>query len=252
MPCYNAEMTLMDAIDSVKKQTVTEWELLIADDCSSDHSRDILSAEAACDVRIRPLFLEKNGGAATARNAALAAAKGRYIAFLDSDDRWKPEKLQRQLAFMRANNYAFTFSGYDYIDKAGRPIGRHIHAPKEVHYEDMLKNTVVGCLTVMIDRAHTGDFQMPPLRSRQDLATWLALLKRGFVAYGLDENLADYRITGSRSLSGNKWRAAQHTWNVYRQVEHLPLLRSVWYFGHYAFHAMGRRFGHRMGEGETR
>lgn len=237
-PCYNAAATIQATIDSVCAQSHRDWEMIIADDGSTDGSRDLISQAAARDSRIRPVFAKSNGGAARARNLALDEARGRYIAFLDSDDCWKPDKLEKQLAFMKKQGCAFSFTAYEYVDREGRPFGKVIAAPDQVRYRDMLKNTIVGCLTVMIDREQTGPFHMPDLKSRQDLATWLSLLKRGYVAYGLDENLADYRISGAGSLSGNKWAAAKKTWHVYRRQERLPLAKSCWYFCHYAANAI--------------
>lgn len=237
-PCYNAAATIQATIESVRAQTYTNWELIIVDDCSSDQSRRLIREAAVLDSRIRPIFLTQNSGAARARNHALDAARGRYLAFLDSDDCWKPEKLIRQLNFMKEKDCAFSFTAYEYVSREGQPLGKLIAAPDQVCYYDMLKNTIVGCLTVMIDREKTGLFQMPDLRSRQDLATWLTLLKRGFIAYGLNENLAEYRISGTESVSGNKWSAAKKTWLVYRRQEQLTLPRACWYFCHYAANAI--------------
>ncbi|MCL1631547.1 glycosyltransferase [Sporolactobacillus sp. CPB3-1] len=240
-PAYCSEKTIMDTIRSVREQTYPHWEMIIVDDASTDGTRSLLEKESARDSRIRPVFLEKNRGAAFARNAALERATGRYLAFLDSDDRWKPKKLENQLRFMEMHHYAFTFTGYELIDSEGNLLNKIISAPAHVTYKGMLKNTIVGCLTVMIDREQTGDFRMPDLRARQDLATWLSLLKKGTVAYGLDETLAEYRISGKESVSGNKWKAARKTWFVYRHIEHIPLIPSCWYFVNYAFHALIKR-----------
>ncbi|WP_100487027.1 teichuronic acid biosynthesis protein TuaG [Sporolactobacillus pectinivorans] len=241
-PSYNVEKTIEATIRSVLGQTFRDWEMIIADDCSTDRTRMKLAAAEFADERIHTVFLGKNSGAAAARNMALDLARGRYIAFLDSDDCWKPEKLEKQLDFMKKNGYAFSFTGYEYINSDGVPLHKVVKAPARVVYQDMLKNTIVGCLTVMIDRKQAGRFSMPNLRSRQDLATWLGLLKKGIVAYGLNETLSEYRISGKTSLSGNKWKAARKTWFVYRQVEKLPMLLSFWYFCHYAAHALIKRF----------
>lgn len=241
MPAYNARRTIKAAVESVRRQTFTDWELVIVDDCSSDGTRDLLKDAASADPRLRLFFSDRNRGAAHARNTALDLASGRYVAFLDSDDRWKPEKLQKQLQFMKMHRYAFTFTGYEYMRADGTIVGKYIRAPRRVGYRDMLKNTIVGCLTVMIDRELTGPLHMPDLRSRQDLATWLALLKRGFIAYGLNENLAEYRLSGQQSVSGNKWNSARKTWYVYRRIEHLPFIPSCWYFFHYAANAVRKR-----------
>lgn len=241
MPAYNSEKTIDAAITSVRRQTMTEWELIIVDDLSADQTREKLMTWEFADERIHTVFLNRNSGAAAARNTALELARGRYLAFLDSDDCWKPDKLERQLQFMHDHSYAFTFTGYEYIDADGVPVQKQVHAPGTVSYQDMLKNTIVGCLTVMIDRTLTGPFRMPSLRARQDLATWLSLLKKGINAYGLDECLAEYRISGKGSVSGNKWKSATKTWYVYRHVEKLPVLRACWYFCNYATNAVLKR-----------
>ncbi|MEH7308650.1 teichuronic acid biosynthesis protein TuaG [Neobacillus drentensis] len=239
-PSYNASLFIEDTIASVKKQTFQNWEMIIVDDCSSDNTPDILERIEKEDDRIHVIYLQQNGGAAVARNIALQHAKGRYVAFLDSDDSWKPEKLQKQLSFMQTNNYAFTFTGYELVTNEGVLLNKQIFAPEEISYNDMLKNTIIGCLTVMLDRKVVGDIQMPNIRTRQDLATWLAILKKGINAYGLNENLAEYRI-GNPSISKNKWKAAKMNWFVYRKLEKLNVLKACWCFSHYAFHAVLKR-----------
>ncbi|ALC82511.1 MULTISPECIES: teichuronic acid biosynthesis protein TuaG [Bacillus] len=239
-PSYNAENYIKDTIESVRNQTYQDWELVIADDCSTDRTRQIIEEYTKKDDRIRGVFLKENGGAAVARNSALEAAKGRYVAFLDSDDQWRPEKMERQLEFMKKNNYAFTFTGYDSITQSGKLLVNKIDVPEVLTYDDVLKNTIIGCLTVMLDRDQVGDVKMPNIRTRQDLATWLSILKRGFKAYGLNESLAIYRIV-ENSISRNKWKAAQKTWFVYREIEHLHLLKASWCFIHYAKNAVKKR-----------
>jgi teichuronic acid biosynthesis glycosyltransferase TuaG len=239
-PSYNASEFIGRTIESVQKQTFQEWEMLIVDDCSSDDTREKVGQYASEDPRIQLICLEENGGAAVARNTALKRAKARYVAFLDSDDCWKPEKLERQLQFMRENGYAFTFTGYELVAPDGEPLHKKVAAPAEISYTGLLKNTIIGCLTVMIDRNQTGQFQMPNIRTRQDLATWLSILKKGHVAYGLNEVLAEYR-TGNPSISKNKWKALKMNWFVYRKVEKLNVMKACWCFSHYAFNAVAKR-----------
>ncbi|WP_445490703.1 teichuronic acid biosynthesis protein TuaG [Niallia sp. 03133] len=240
MPSYNSRKYIQESIHSVLQQTYKNWELIIVDDCSSDGSQVLLQELEKEDKRIQVFYEKENGGAAVARNKALQQAKGRFVAFLDSDDRWKPNKLAVQIAFMKQNQYTFTFTAYEYMSEEAALLGKIVYAPKEVTYQDMLKNTIVGCLTVVIDQKKTGPFQMPDIRTRQDLATWLSILKKGYRAYGINEVLAEYRV-GNISISGNKWRAAQKTWYVYRQVENLNLIKATWCFSHYAFHAVRKR-----------
>ncbi|PFP23163.1 glycosyl transferase [Bacillus sp. AFS073361] len=239
-PSYNSSLFIEQTITSVRKQTYQNWEMIIVDDCSTDNTPEILEQIEKEDERIKVIYLNQNGGAAVARNIALQNAKGRYVAFLDSDDCWKPEKLQKQYSFMQTNYYAFTFTGYELITNDGVLLNKQIPAPEQITYNDMLKNTIIGCLTVMIDRKTVGHFQMPNILTRQDLATWLAILKKGFNAYGLNENLAEYR-TGNPSISRNKWKAAKMNWFVYRKVEKLNVIKAFWCFSHYAFHALLKR-----------
>ena len=227
-------------MNSVLLQSYTNWELLIVDDCSIDKSKELLESIAKKDERIKVTFLNKNIGAAEARNIAIQQAKGKYIAFLDSDDLWSYQKLEKQISFMRKNDLAFSFTSYQSISEDGSDIKIVIKAPYIMSYNDYLKNTIIGCLTVVINRVKVGDFKMPNIRSSHDMALWLLIMKRGFDAYGLNENLAKYRIV-STSNTGSKWRAAKDVWRVYRQVESLSFLYSVWCFLNYAFNAFVKR-----------
>ena len=237
-PCYNSSQFIGECIDSVLSQTYDNWELLIVDDSSSDNSCEMIRKYD--DNRISLIELEKNGGAAEARNIALKKAKGKYIAFLDSDDLWESQKLEKQISFMETEDIAFSFSTYQPMSEDGSKLYSIIHAPKIVTYSSYLKNTIIGCLTVVIDREKTGDFEMPNIRSSHDMALWLLIIRRGFTAYGLDENLARYRIV-STSNTASKWRAAKDVWKVYREVEKLSFFYSSWCFLNYAFNAIKKR-----------
>jgi glycosyltransferase involved in cell wall biosynthesis len=240
-PARNAAATLEDTVASVVAQTFPDWEMLVADDGSTDATAMIAGAWAARDPRIRPLPGPPAGrseGPAAARNRALRAARGRFLAFLDADDRWRPEKLARQLAFMAAEAAPFSFTAYRREDAAGRALGT-VPAPAAVDYATLLRGNVIGCLTAVYDSAHFGKVEMPPLPLRQDYALWLALLRGGREARGLDAVLADYRVVPG-SLSGSKLRAARGTWAVLRR-EGLPLPRALWCFGHYAAGNLVRR-----------
>ncbi|MDQ0818587.1 teichuronic acid biosynthesis glycosyltransferase TuaG [Bacillus pumilus] len=239
-PAYNAERYLTDTVHSVLAQTYSNWELIIADDCSTDGTRKLLGDLSQADDRINVIYLEENGGAAIARNAAINQAKGRFIAFLDSDDKWKETKLEKQVDFMLKNDYAFTFTAYDIIAENGEPLEKTVTAPARLDYNEALKNTIIGCLTVMLDLQKVGHVVMPNIRTRQDLATWLSILKRGFTAYGMSEPLSEYRIVGN-SISSNKWKAAKKTWFVYREIEQLHFVKASWCFMHYATNAVKKR-----------
>jgi teichuronic acid biosynthesis glycosyltransferase TuaG len=235
-PVFNAAATLPATIASVAAQTFPDWEMLIADDGSTDATAAIAAAWAARDPRVRPLPGPRQGPAA-ARNRAIRAARGRFLAFLDADDRWRPEKLARQLAFMERENAPFSFTAYRREDALGRDLGT-VHPPERVDHAGLLKGNVIGCLTAVYDTACFGKVEMPPLPLRQDYAHWLALLRRSGEARGLDEVLADYRVVPG-SLSGSKLRAARGTWAVLRR-EGLPLPRAAWCFGHYALGGLRR------------
>lgn len=219
-------------------QTHDNWELLIVDDCSSDNSCELI--EKYNDKRIALIELEKNVGAAEARNIAIRKAKGKYIAFLDADDLWMPTKLEKQIGFMLEKNIAFSFTSYESISEDGQQRYSIIKAYKKMTYYSYLKNTIIGCLTVIIDREKTGDFQMPNIRSSHDMALWLLLMKRGFDAFGLEENLGSYRVV-STSNTSNKLKAAFDVWEVYRKVERLGIFYSIWCFINYVFNAIKKR-----------
>lgn len=235
-PAYNAERFLSETIGSVQAQTHTDWEMLIVDDLSTDRTREIVSGFATSDPRIRLIAQEQNLGPAETRNRGLDEARGRFIAFLDSDDLWLPEKLSKQLAFMHQGNAAMSYTSYRIINESGELVGGPVHAPASMDYRGLLKNTVIGCLTVMLDRERTGPVRMLPLPQHEDLTLWYSILKRGIVARGLQEDLARYRIVQG-SASRNKMRSALHMWKVYRQVERLSLPDAVWCYGHYAWRA---------------
>ncbi len=239
-PSYNASDFIEDCINSVVVQTYSNWEMLIVDDCSEDDSCIKIKNVACKDDRIRFFPLEENVGAAEARNVALRFAKGKYIAFLDADDLWKPEKIEEQVSFMLRNDIAFSYTTYESVTSADLIIKKIIQAPKKMTYHSYLKNTIIGCLTVMLDREKIGDFAMPNIRSSHDMALWLLIMKRGYDAYGLDINLAQYRILADSNTS-NKWRAAKDVWRVYRSVEKLSFSYSSWCFLNYAFNALIKR-----------
>jgi len=239
-PSYNSSKFIKDCVASVFSQTYKNWEMIIVDDCSKDNSKEIISELSTKDKRIKPIFLEKNVGAAEARNAAIRQSKGKYVAFLDSDDLWNPKKLEKQLSFMYENEIAFSYTNYQFMSENGEDLSNIISAPEKMTYDSYLKNTIIGCLTVIIDREKSGEFEMPNIRSSHDMALWLLIMKRGFSAYGLDENLARYRIV-STSNTASKWHAAKDVWKVYRQVEKLSFIYSAWCFVWYAFNALKKR-----------
>jgi teichuronic acid biosynthesis glycosyltransferase TuaG len=239
-PSYNSSKFITDSIKSVISQTYSNWEMLIVDDNSTDDSVKIIKQHTKQEPRIKLIELKKNVGAAIARNKALEQATGQYIAFLDSDDIWLPKKLEKQITFMTKNQYAFTFTAYKVFSENGKKDYHTINVPKKLTYSDYCKNTIIGCLTVIIDKEVMGDFRMKNIRSSHDMALWLELLKRGHSAYGLNEVLAKYRLV-STSNTSKKYIAAKEVWDVYRKVEELTLIKSSWFFLNYVFHALKKR-----------
>ncbi|MFG6119271.1 glycosyltransferase family 2 protein [Thalassobacillus sp. B23F22_16] len=232
-PAYNAERFIGETIQSVIDQTFTDWEMVIVDDRSQDRTIEIVEKYQKKDSRIRLIVLEENSGSAVARNTAIREARGRYLAFLDSDDLWLPEKLECQLKFMQETGVAFSFTKYRRMEEDGTETNAITEAPATVHYDALMKRCVIGCLTVMLDTDKTGSVEMVNIRTRQDYALWLDLTRRGFLAYGIPEVLSKYRVVDN-SISSNKWKAAKQNWRVFREVEKQSLPKSIWYFVHYA------------------
>lgn len=236
-PAYNAEKFIGEAIDSVLGQTYQNWEMVIVDDGSKDRTAEIIKSYS--DSRIRFYTLQKNSGVAVAMNTAISMARGSILAFLDADDIWKPEKLEKHVEFMTSNHYAFSFSAYEIIRK-GR--NKFVHAPQSQNYSQYMRNTVIGTSVAMLDLDIIGhDFRMVNLRKDLDSMTWAKLLREGYVAYGLDESLALYRKVET-SISNDKWKAAINHWENMRKVEKLPLLICTYYFVGYAFNAVLKHY----------
>lgn len=240
MPSYNAARFIGESINSVLLQTYSNWELLIVDDCSKDNSVEVVRKFANIDKRVVLFSLEKNVGAAAARNVAIEHAQGQYIAFLDSDDVWDEYKLEKQLAFMKQYSYVFTFSNYYVMEENGKKTENIVKVPSSLSYHQYLRNTIIGCLTVIIDRQQTGDFKMPLIKSSHDMALWLLIMKRGFKAYGLKDVLAGYRLV-STSNTAKKWKAAKDVWKVYREIEGLSVLYAAYCFCGYVINAVLKR-----------
>ncbi len=242
IPVYNAEKFLKDTIRTVEEQTYKNWELIFVNDCSIDNSVEIIENAIKENPKIRLIQLENNSGAAIARNIGIEDAKGKYIAFLDADDLWRKEKLEKQINFMKRNNYVFSYTGYEFADKNGIGNGKVVKVPKSITYKKALKNTTISTITVMFNVVVLGKelIKMPNIRRGQDTATWWKVLKNRNVAYGLDESLSLYRRTNN-TLSSNKLKALKRTWNLYRNVEHLNIFYSFYNFCWYCFNAIKRR-----------
>jgi len=232
-PSYKSKRFISETIESVLSQTYQNWEMIIVDDVSPDNSNEIIEEYCKKDGRIKLIKLEKNSGPAAARNRAIEGAKGRYKAFLDADDFWKPEKLEKQLLFMDENDLAFTYSSYDLIDEDSNDLGTFT-TKENISYSGTLKTCSVGCLTAIYDTNKLGKVFMPNILKRQDYGLWLKILKKIGSTKGILEPLAIYRIRRN-SISSNKIKAAQYQWKIYREVEKLNLFQSVYYFAQYAY-----------------
>lgn len=218
-PTYNAERTIASCIESVMAQTYQDWELLITDDCSQDATVDIIRRYAAADSRIRLFCQNENGGAGKARNNSIAEARGRYIAFLDADDRWMPAKLERQVSFMEESGAKVCYSSYVTCDAVGNVKGI-VPCPKRVSYRDILSDDRMGCLTLIYDAEALGKVFMPLMRRRQDWALKILLLQQCGFALGVPDTLAVYRVSDGSLSNGGKSSLVKYNVAVYREVLH--------------------------------
>ena len=237
-PLFNTEIFIQSTIESVLSQTYQKWEMIIIDDGSTDGSVDIVRPFAKKDERINLICLPGNNGSAHARNEGIKNARGRYIAFLDSDDIWLPKKLEKQLRFMDRKNSPLTFTAYQKINENGKYIAQININKIKVGYTDLLKTNHIGCLTAMLDtQLIGGKISMPLIEKRHDHGLWLSILKKGHTAYGLNEVLGEYRIRGG-SISDNKIDNIKYQWKLYREVEKLSLIRSMYYMFYYAWYGV--------------
>lgn len=214
-PTFNSEKFIVQTIRSVQDQTYTSWEMIIVDDCSSDKTASIVAESIAQDSRIKFYKLHHNSGAGIARNQAVTMATGKYIAFLDSDDLWKPEKLQKQIDFLQSNQQPFTFSFYECIDENGKALGKRIEAPGKLKYWQLFFCNFVGNLTGIYDVDFFGKIPISSIRKRQDWMVWLTVLKRIRAAQPVAESLAFYRVRED-SISASKIKLLEHNYAVYR------------------------------------
>jgi len=238
MPVYNANGFIDNSIKSVINQTYKNWELLIIDDCSTDGSSEIAYEYSCIYENIKYYKHEKNEGVAVARNTGIENAEGKYIAFLDSDDFWDFEKLEKQIKFMEDNNYYFTYTSYEMVDKKGDQLHKVIKPPKKLDYRKLLKGNNIGCFTVVINKEEIDFISMPKIK-HEDYAAWLKILKTGYIAYGLNEKLGFYRITDD-GITSNKFSSAIWTWNIYRRYLNFSLLKSSYYFGFYILNSINK------------
>lgn len=225
-PVFNLEEYILDAITSVRHQTYANWEHLLIDDGSTDSSWTILESQARQDARIKPVKLDSNEGAARARNAGIELASGRFIAFLDGDDIWRPEKLSVQIQGMLERGIEFAYSSYSEVDESNSHITGFVASPERVTADAILLSNPVCCSTAVYDTSRLGKVYMPALRKRQDWGLWIALSKRGAVPTRVGEDLIRYRVR-SGSVSSNKLSAVYYVWRIYRDILGLGLIEST-------------------------
>ena len=234
MPLYNSEKFLSSSIESVVKQTYKNWELIIVDDRSTDNSLQKAIEYMKKDNRIKIIKLQENSGPAIARNTGIEAANGKFIAFLDSDDMWLPDKLELQLNFMRKTNASFSYTAYKKVNEDGEYRGI-VSVPESVTYKKLLNTNVIGCLTAIYNCENLGKIYMPNIKKRQDYALWLKILKKEEQAYGLNIPLAIYCVRNA-SVSSNKFKAASYQWKIYRDIEKINILKSLYHFINYMYY----------------
>jgi teichuronic acid biosynthesis glycosyltransferase TuaG len=241
IPVYNASRYVGGAIESALRQTYGSMEVVVVDDCSTDGSREIISWYASKDDRVVCHLQERNQGVAVARNVGLDVASGRYVAFLDSDDIWRPEKIARQVELMRSTGAGICFTAIEIVDEENRLIKGKRHVKARIGYRFLLRNTMIATSSVMVDRNIVGRFHMPLARSGQDYATWLLLMRSGLDAYGIDEPLVRYRRI-ARSLSANKWDSVKQVWRIQTEQEGISRLNAAINVLFFAYNAFKKHF----------
>ena len=233
MAAYNAEKTIELAIESVLNQTYSNFELLVINDCSKDGTAKLVEDFSAKDNRVRLISNEKNSGVSFTRKHGLEEANGSWIAILDSDDAWAPEKLEKQIELQNRTNADLLFTGSAFMDSEGRPIDWYLHAPAEATYRQLLKQNVLSNSSALVRKELYAKHYAVGDGMHEDFAIWLSILKEGKKAYGVDEPLLIYRIAKS-SKSGNKVKAAKMNWNTYRYVG-LNVVEAAYYEAWYMF-----------------
>ncbi len=231
-PTYNCAEFIGETIDSVQSQTYISWEMIIVDDCSTDNTKEIVEKYSKNDKRIKYYCMISQSGAAKARTRAMQLAQGEYIAFLDSDDLWISDKLEKQLTFMKQHDVAFTCTAYEQIDEEGKLLNRIVKTVPKVNYNRVLLDCPIGNSTVMYSVKKMGKFEVPNIRKRNDDALWLQMLKKEEYIYGMRNVLMRYRIR-QNSISSNKLKLIKYHWILYRDIEHLSILRSIFHIAYW-------------------
>ena len=236
MPTYNCGKFILQSLDSVIAQTVTDWEVQIVDDCSTDNTAEVLKPYLEKYPNIHYYVLPQSGGPAVARTEAMKRATGKYIAFLDSDDLWMPDKLEKQIAFMERTGAKFSATGYGWMDEEGNDLHTVFIPPKKTDYKKMIRlSNPIGNLSVMYDQEALGKFEVPPIKKRNDFALWLKILKKTDYCYGMEEVLGTYRMGRAGSVSSNKLKQAKYHWQLYHEIEGHNVVRSLYELGCWAW-----------------
>ena len=242
VPVYNAEKYINDTIKTVQEQTYKNWELILVDDGSKDKSKSIIKNYMKNDERIKLYCQSENGGPAIARNKGIDLAKGHFLCFQDADDLWDADKLEKQLNFMKANNYAFSYTSYEYADEKGTPNGKKVLAKEKLEYKKALKNNIISTITVMFDLSRIDKelIKMPNLKYVEDTATWWKILRNNYIAYGIPSVFSYYRRL-EKTNSSNKLKTQKYLWDLYRKEEKLGTIYSVYCLFWKNTHAVLRR-----------
>lgn len=233
-PTFNSAKFIDETIQSVRNQTYNNWEMIIVDDGSTDNTEEIISLVVKNDNRIRFYKLDKNSGAAVARNRGIEDAKGQYLTFIDADDIWFPDFIKNSVKTIKETKISFVFSSYKRANEELEFIYSDFIVPKKATYTDILKSNSISCLTAFVDIKRLGKKFMPLIRKRQDMGLWLQYLKATPYAYGIQETQAIYRIR-KNSLSRKKADLIKYQWQFYREVENLNFLQSVYYMLHWMY-----------------
>ncbi len=228
-PCYNSAKYIGETIESVLNQNYTNWEMIIVDDISTDNTVEVVRNYQKKDERIKFYVLSEKGGASLARNKAIKESKGKYIAFLDSDDVWKKEKLSKQVEFMENHNYDFTYHNYELIDENSNPLKVLRLSPKSISYKRALIGCSIGCLSAMYNCEKVGKIKIKRLDKRNDDAMWFKILEKCNNGYLLNENLALYRIGNNSISSGSKLKLLKYHFKLYRVIQEYSIILSLFF-----------------------
>ncbi len=241
-PVYNSAPFLEETIGSVLNQSFKDWEMILVDDCSTDNSRQIIQRMAALDHRLILLENENNLGQIKTRNRAIERARGRYIAMLDSDDVWHPQKLEQQLAHFEETGCVIQHAYYEQIDEDGHSLERIVTAPNKINYRRLLRSNYMGCLTVIYDTQKVGKTFMPEVGKRDDWACWLSILKQGHEAHCIPQVLAYYRVR-KNSLSSNKLKMLYYNWRILTIHQGISRWEALFFMGNHIFRNVLKSLG---------